>query len=931
MLRFARHNRKSFSPFPLREGGRGVRSASPSPAGGGGLGWGFGQTLAVLLLFVLLAMVFTWPLALHLGSAVEDTQDALLNVWIMAWDGHALFSDPGHLFDANIFYPYPRTLAYSELLLSNALLSWPITLLTGNPVLGYNLVLLLTFVLSGFGVYLLVRRWTGSGWGGVAAGIVFAFNAYKLANLAQIQLLSLHWLPFALLFLDKFLAQVPSSKFQVPSSATGDRRLETEDWGLRTGISTTLPLLDAGLFVLFFVLQCLASFYYAVLAALAVGLYVLCFFAVRPRTLTWDTLARLAIVGLVALALVVPFTLPYFQVQSELGFRRALAESEPFSASLRQWTEALPNNLVYGHWLAPKQPVVIGGYPLDALFPGVVALLLAVWGLVARHGGKAFSPFPGREGGRGVRSASPSPVGNGGGPGWGPPSPVANGGGPGWGLWGFPLLLALGAFLLSLGPTLFLAHGDSTGLPLPYRLLYDYLPGFQALRAPVRFAALAFLGLAGLVGCGVAWVQRCRRARVQGCSSAPLLPCSSALLTALLILEALTIPAANIVPVPTGAAVPPVYRWLAQQPRTVVLELPMLCTDAPAQGLLTQYLSVYHWQPTPDGYSGFIPPKHGEVVYEMQRFPSARALALLRGLDVGYVVVHTAQVKDWPVMQARLAVFPDDLALAQSFGADLVYRVLPRAAPRQVALRGFFPDAAARSQPYNAYLIVQVQGEPLAIKPTHQVTVEALWTGASGATQKQQLAVYLPIVTSEAAVVPLPLHAPSTSGQYTLTLRLDDPLLGRLEASGTVQVAEQVEPPPQPIPARLVAWRTDKAAYQAGETVPVSLRWRALGKIDAYYSLFVRLVDSAGQAVAQRDGQPQGGQSPTLLWIPGQEVDDTWALPLPPATPPGRYTLEVGFYNASDLAPRPTLNDAGQPVWPLTLGTIEVTGESGRS
>jgi hypothetical protein len=309
----------------------------------------------------------------------------------------------------------------------------------------------------------------------------------------------------------------------------------------------------------------------------------------------------------------------------------------------------------------------------------------------------------------------------------------------------------------------------------------------------------------------------------------------------------------------------------------------------------------------------------------MQRFPSARALALLRGLDVGYLIVHTAQVKDWPGMHARLAAFADDLALAQSFGADLVYRVLPRAAQRQVTIRGFFPAAAARSQPYNAYLIVQVQGDPLAIKPTHQVAVEALWDSDGGATQKQQLAVHLPIVTSEAAVVPVPLPAPAASGQYTLTLRLDDPTLGRLEDSGTVQVAEQAEPPPQPIPARLVAWGMDKAAYQAGETVHVSLRWRALGKIDAYYSLFVRLVDSAGQAVAQQDGQPQGGQAPTLLWVPGEEIDDAWALPLPATTPLGRYTLEVGFYNASDLAPRPTLDATGQPMWPLALGTIEVT------
>ena len=72
------------------------------------------------------------PLALHLADAVEDPQDALLNVWITAWDGHQLLSDPSHLFDANIFYSYPRTLAYSELLLGNALLDT--TAAFANPI-----------------------------------------------------------------------------------------------------------------------------------------------------------------------------------------------------------------------------------------------------------------------------------------------------------------------------------------------------------------------------------------------------------------------------------------------------------------------------------------------------------------------------------------------------------------------------------------------------------------------------------------------------------------------------------------------------------------------------------------------------------------------------------------------------------------------------
>ncbi|MBN1137119.1 MAG: hypothetical protein JXM73_11055, partial [Anaerolineae bacterium] len=93
-------------------------------------------TITALLLFVVLSLVFTHPLALHLADAVEDRQDALLNVWITAWDGHQLLTDPLHLFDANIFYPYPRTLAYSELLLGNALLALPITAVSGNPVLG---------------------------------------------------------------------------------------------------------------------------------------------------------------------------------------------------------------------------------------------------------------------------------------------------------------------------------------------------------------------------------------------------------------------------------------------------------------------------------------------------------------------------------------------------------------------------------------------------------------------------------------------------------------------------------------------------------------------------------------------------------------------------------------------------------------------------
>jgi hypothetical protein len=132
-------------------------------------------TIAALLLFFILSLIFTYPLPLHLAGAVEDTQDALLNVWITAWDGHQLLNDPFHLFDANIFYPYPRTLAYSELLLGNALLALPLTAVTGNPILGYNVALLLSFLLSGLGAYLLVLKLTRSSAAGLLAGAIFSF------------------------------------------------------------------------------------------------------------------------------------------------------------------------------------------------------------------------------------------------------------------------------------------------------------------------------------------------------------------------------------------------------------------------------------------------------------------------------------------------------------------------------------------------------------------------------------------------------------------------------------------------------------------------------------------------------------------------------------------------------------------------------------
>jgi hypothetical protein len=817
----------------------------------------------------MLSLVLTWPLARDLGGSVEDRQDALLNVWITAWDGHQLLSDPLHLFDANIFHPYDRTLAYSELLLGNGLLALPVTAVTGNPILGYNLALLLSFFLTAFGAYLLVLRLTRSPCAGLVAGTILSFCSFRMTNLAQAQLLTTQWLPLALLALHALLRR-PRPR-------------------------------HVALFALFFSLQALSSFYYGMMLALAVLFLVALAFVGRAalrRAGRSPAAARpgraflaLVVTALFCLLMVLPFALPYFQVQGELGFRRALADSEPFSASLRQYLSVPPGSLL-ARWLPSEEAALPGGYPADALYPGLVALLMALAGIAAGRGRARW----------------------------------------------LYLALLLASLALSFGPRLYLAPGRPAGLDLslPYAWLYAVVPGFKALRAPVRFDALVMLALAVLAGHGIAalnrrtpWAAGSERATAVGRRA----PARAALLSGvcllLVVVESSVWPAARAEPVPVGREVPAAYRWLAEQPTTTMLELPMAFAPGGPQ-LEYQYFSTLHWHTTPDGYSGFIPPKHGQVVYEMERFPSERSVSLLQALGVEYVVVHTDRYPTavWQEMQASLAQRAD-LAPVRVFGSDQVFRVQERPAPAEsLSVTAYLPPQAAAGQPYAAYLVaINHASRSHAILPTHQSAVVATWE-VPGASAVEELTVDVPLVISPdggAAVIPLALIAPATAGTYRLSLVAQSGPLGPISTGGQVAVSDAAPayPAPFPVPAQLAA-AVVPPTVKPGQSLDVEITWRALGKIDAYYSVYVKLLDGAGNVVAGWDGQPQGGAAPTLLWVPGATVDDRVTLDVPPGTPPGEYSVEAGMYRAEDLARAMTLDAAGLPLYRVILGGVHV-------
>ena len=131
------------------------------PTRSGGAGSTAIRVIGLLLTFTLLTIVMTWPLPLHAGSAIQDLGDPLHEIWTMRLTQHQLLADPVHLWDGNMGYPFPRPLLFSEPRLSTSILAWPIQLATGNDVLTYNLIFLLSFILLGTGMALLVTELTG--------------------------------------------------------------------------------------------------------------------------------------------------------------------------------------------------------------------------------------------------------------------------------------------------------------------------------------------------------------------------------------------------------------------------------------------------------------------------------------------------------------------------------------------------------------------------------------------------------------------------------------------------------------------------------------------------------------------------------------------------------------------------------------------------
>ncbi len=307
-----------------------------------------------LALFAILAIAHTWPLASAPGRySRNDNMDTQLNEWTMAWVAHQVVRDPVHLFDANIFYPEKRTLAFSEHLFVQGVMAMPLYWVGASPVAAFNIILIVGLALSGWTMALVMHRWTGNWLAAIVSGCLIAFNASTLSRLVHIQAMHLEFFPFMLAAIDQLIRQ-PRAK----------AALSLAGW---------------------FVLQALTSVYFLVfitIAAIAAAL-------VRANEWLKDNrsafLKHAALAAVVAILLLTPFLLPYYHASQEQDqFTRKIDEVGRYSATWRNY--AASAGTLHMEKLGSKlgTPGWSKGYAnADYLFPGFMALTLTLLSLVS--------------------------------------------------------------------------------------------------------------------------------------------------------------------------------------------------------------------------------------------------------------------------------------------------------------------------------------------------------------------------------------------------------------------------------------------------------------------------------------------------------------------------------------------------------------------
>lgn len=384
-------------------------------------------------------------------------------------------------------------------------------------------------------------------------------------------------------------------------------------------------------------MQAISAQYYALYLLLFMPLFLAIAVARRPEARRPTVWLHLAAAAGVAVLIVAPVAIGYHRVKTDYNVARTYSQTTHYAAAVTSFGTADGRNRLWGSVTAPLR--TYGRYtPERNMFPGLLALVLASIGLWCGRR-RAWEQFLGA-------------------------------------------LAALSA-ILALGPELRLTP-DSNSLVLrhlPYDLLFWHLPGWDSMRVPARFGTLFLLGIAGLAATGMtALLQRTATVRLPRLRYAPGAYAAASVLT----LCGFGIEYAShplpLSPLESGATIPAVYRWFADQPDARIIELPLVMPDHEREQTIAvreQYYSLAHRHPIVNGNANVLPKGYKALVFDMRRFPSERSIALLQGLGITHVIVHYDQMgePERAALVHQLSAGVDGLTPAAEFDSTTVYVV----------------------------------------------------------------------------------------------------------------------------------------------------------------------------------------------------------------------------------------------------------------
>jgi hypothetical protein len=585
--------------------------------------------LLVILIYTLLAVALTWPLAAHFGSHVPgDGADDPPLTWNLWWVQHALLDLGTNPFDCDyLFHPLGINLAFYTLTILNGLLSVPLQAVVGL-VPTSNLLLLSSFVLGGYGTFLLAtylvaanersrgasRRPASSTQhvAALTAGLLYAFASNKLfyAALGQWNIASSQWIPFYILYLLK----------------TGDR---PRCWHY--------PLL-AALFLLF---QAYAELTYASFLVLFTALWlvwrVVILFSLAGTRPSWSApadqgkprksmrrlVANVALVGAIFVMGLIPvlaMMIPDLKAEGDI-FVEGGGFADVFSADLLGFLIPTMYHPLFGSLVERFDfDHTVGQH----LYLGYSVLALALVGAVVRWRRSTVK---------------------------------------------FWVVSAFFFWLLTLGPRLRI-NGHDTAFPLPFALVAQ-LPFFKGNRYPSRYGVLLTLSLSVLVAFGAYWLlekvatdkrQRAPTAR-QAASGRKAVAACFLPLAAVLLFESLSVP----LPL-SDMRVPPIYQAIAAEmpDDSALLDLPVAWrngfrvtgTQHPII-MFEQYYQTVHGQRILAGNTSRNPP------LKFQYFTEAPVINTLIALETSHHVDPT-------IVQADREMSPDVLRFF-NIGAIIIH------------------------------------------------------------------------------------------------------------------------------------------------------------------------------------------------------------------------------------------------------------------